>query len=41
MLVNSIAAKSIILLCLMEGNPPLARACSTEKDVSQKAIQCV
>ena len=40
MLINSVAAKSLILLCLMEGNPPLARACSTEKDAPQKATMC-
>ena len=40
MLVNSVAAKSLILLGLMEGNPPLARMCSTEKDVPQRATMC-
>ena len=35
--VNSLAVRSRISLCLMEGNPPLGqdRACSTEKDDPQ------
>ena len=39
--VNDVAVRSLILLCQIEGNPPLGhdKACSTAKDVPQ--AQCV